>query len=585
MAGLSNSDIARGSGYELDKAIPVNSDENLPQRIAVVAEMNHANQTTALTPTKITSRQQSAALYGWGSPMDMAIRILFPSNGGGLDGVDVYAYPVVEAGSAAANKQSITASGTATANVTHTLLICGRAFLEGGIYQINIVTGDGPVQIHTKIKNAINAVLGCPVTAADGPNTIVTTTLGSGGTGYVANDLFTISTGTTLATGKVLTVSSGAVLTYSILTGGLGYSIASGVATVATLGSGTGLTINVTVVAVGNTAATANWKGATSEAITIHVLTNGNAAGISYAVAEVTAGSGIADFTAPLASFQSDWNTIVVDGNGILDTVTNAICNSVNGNANTRTGKWDPLVFIPAIYIAGNVTDSTTSSADTVITDAMLNEMTLASGSCPNSLGMPIEAAANYALNFANISANNPNVDIQAIPLPDMPGILPGGANPTQSSSYTLRNALIKQGMSTVIYQAGRYYPQDFVTTYHPIGETPPPFSYCRDIMIDANIRFKFNNMQKAVIENKQIAADDDQVNKPNVVKPKDVKAALVKLANSLASQGLITDAKFMISTISVIINTSNKNRFDISFSYDRSGVVRVISNVATVNV
>jgi len=207
--------------------------------------------------------------------------------------------------------------------------------------------------------------------------------------------------------------------------------------------------------------------------------------------------------------------------------------------------------------------------------------MTIAVGACPASLGLPMEAASNYALNFANISDTSPNIDIQGLPLLDMPGPA-AGVSPLQSSNYTLRNALVKMGISTAIYKDNQYYPQDFITTYHPVGENPPSFMYPRDIIIDLNIRYKFANLQDVVILNKQIARDNDNISAANVVKPKDVKVALIQLANDLVDQGFITDAAFMISTISVVINSVNKNRFDISFSYDRSGVVRVISNVAT---
>jgi phage tail sheath gpL-like len=502
MPGLSNNDIARGSGYELDKGSPVNTAANLKQRIALVAEMNHANQTTPLTPVQVTSRQQVAALAGWGSPADIMARIYFPANGGGLNGVDVWLYPLVESGGATANVQTVTVTGTATANVTHTILIGGRSFLEGGSYNLNILTGDTPTAIATKLKNVINAVLGCPFTGAN----------------------------------------------------------TAGVATL-----------------------TANWRGLSSELLTINILTNGNAAGVAYAVAESAAGSGVPDVNPALALFGNDWNTVVTFSIPLSDTGTNTKINTFNGNANSKTGRYDPLIMKPAIYIAGNVVDSTTSSADTAITDAMKTEMSIASASAPNSLGLPMEAAANYAVNFCNVANNTPNIDMQNVPLPDMPGPLPGSALPTQSNSYSVRNAILAMGMTTVIYSDNQYYPQDFATSYHPVGETPPVFAYPRDIMIDLNIRYKFTNLQKAVIENKQIAGDSDQVNAPNVVKPKDVKAALVGFANDLVAQGLITDAKFMIKSITVIINPTNKNRFDIAFSYNRSGVVRVISNVATV--
>ena len=97
----------------------------------------------------------------------------------------------------------------------------------GGIF-----TGDTPISYSVQI---------------DGVNGIKTSTLGVGGTGYAVDDTFTVNTGTVLATGKVLTVNAGVVLTYSILTSGSGYTVTDGVATTKTSGAGTGLTINITV--------------------------------------------------------------------------------------------------------------------------------------------------------------------------------------------------------------------------------------------------------------------------------------------------------------------------------------------------
>lgn len=592
MPQLPGSDLSRASGYDLQKGTPVNNTLNLQQKIAVVAEMNTANQSTPITPVKITSRAQAAALYGWGSPMDIKMRILFGQKS--LDGIEVWAFPVA-IGSGNANQQVIAVSGTASANVTHTLLIAGRPGLESGNYQLNITNEMTSAQVATLIQNTVNGVLGCPMAAA--PATGIATSIihsGSAGSGIAANDLFTVNnvtTGAVLATGKVLTVSGGAVATYTILTPGFGYAVGTNVATTFTLGTGSGFAIDISTLTTNSASLLANWKGATSEDITVNVLpyaygspASYNAAGLSYAITEIAAGTGTPNLTATLAKFQNTWFTIVDSGWGILNTVTNAYYITANGNANTQSGRYDPLVFKPAIYVVGNVTDSTTSSADTIITEALLNEMTIAVASEPLSLGLPMEAASSYAVNLALIANNTPNIDIQDIPLPDSVDIIPGGANPAQSANYTLRNTLMQSGMTTVIYNNGIYRPQDFVTTYAPLGEYPPAFRYPSDLMKDFNIKFRFDNIRNNVIGNKQIANDNDIVTVPNVVKPKDIVAALTGLANDLVAEGFITNAKKMINSISVVINASNVDRFDISFGYDRSGVARVVSNVATAN-
>jgi hypothetical protein len=76
-------------------------------------------------------------------------------------------------------------------------------------------------------------------------NAIASSSGAAAGTGYVAGDTFTVDTGSTLAHGKVLTVGAlGIVTSYALLTLGAGYAVAT-VATTATSGVGTGLTLNI----------------------------------------------------------------------------------------------------------------------------------------------------------------------------------------------------------------------------------------------------------------------------------------------------------------------------------------------------
>lgn len=538
--------------------------------------MNTANQATPLTPTVITSMKKAAELYGYGSPMYMGLNEII-----GNTNNEVTAFPVIEAGGATAKSDNITVTGTATANVTHTLLIAGKPGTGFGNYDVNIATGDTAATIAGKIETVINETLACPVSGTSSTG-IGGTTLAVGGTGYATNDTFTVNTGSTLATGRVSAQTAGVVTAFTILSFGDGYTVATGVATTATSGSGTGLTINVTSIRQYATTTT-GWKGVSANYVTINVLTNGNDAGISYTITSAAAGTGLSSVQSVLNSFGNTWYTIVVDGFGLRESADKlALYVAHNGNPNTKTGQYDPLIMQPAVYIVGDVTDTDVDTADTVITEGYADELTIAVASAPKSLDLPVVIAARYAVTFSNISANSPNIDIQGLPMTGIAGPLPTDSAPLQSNNYTLRNALVKLGMTTVIFNRNTYYPQDFVTTYAPEGELVPAWKYPRDIMIDLNIRYIFRNLQESLIANKQIANDNDQVTAANVVKPKDIKAALVTMASDLEALGFITNKDSMIASISVTINVNNRNRFDIEFSYERSGVTRVISTVAT---
>jgi hypothetical protein len=79
---------------------------------------------------------------------------------------------------------------------------------------------------------------------------IDTATPDAAGAGYAVGDLFTIAGGSpVLAQGQVVSVNgSGGVTAFDIAAGGSNYSVASGVATTASTGVGSGLTLNITAV-------------------------------------------------------------------------------------------------------------------------------------------------------------------------------------------------------------------------------------------------------------------------------------------------------------------------------------------------
>lgn len=98
------------------------------------------------------------------------------------------------------------------------------------------------------------------------------------GSGYAANDLVQITGagGNYKATLKILTVDgSGAVLTFSIVTAGIGYSVGSGFSTTPITGSGIGLTVNISSVGNTITAWTLTQAGSGYSAASSNVSTTG----------------------------------------------------------------------------------------------------------------------------------------------------------------------------------------------------------------------------------------------------------------------------------------------------------------------
>jgi phage tail sheath gpL-like len=485
--------ISRIVGYMLATGNFNASSPNLPQRIAVLAEANDANQGSLdLNPTQIFSAQAAGQKYGFGSPIYLIARILLPVNGGGVNGIPVWVYPQAKASGATSKIIQITPSGVATKNGTHTLVVAGREGLDGKFYDININVGDTTADITAKISDALNNILGCPFIGTD--------------TDYAATCI-------------------------------------------------------------------SKWSGLTADGLSISVDKGDVDLGINYTITTTQAGIGTPSVQSQLDAFGNDWNTLVVNSYGAVNSVMNAL-EAFNGKPDpvNPTGRYRGIIMKPFIALTGSVSDDPSS-----ITDSRSGEVTIAICPAPNSTGLAMEAAANVCVKFANVSQNTPHLDIAGQDYPDMP-------TPTSIGSmadYDNRDAIVQKGCSTVDFVAGKYVMQDFVTTYHPIGEIPPQFRYCRNIMLDLNVRFAYYLLEQINVVDHAIASDADIVSVDNVIKPKQWIQILNGLADDLSARSLIVDPAFMKASINVNLSTSNPDRLETFFKYKRSGFVRIASTTA----
>ena len=481
--------ISQVVGYKIGK-FSSNNTPNLPQRIAILAEANTANQADlVLDPIEITTAKQAGTLFGYGSPIHMAMRILRPVSGSGVGGIPTVIYPQAEAVGATAKIFEIVPVGVATANATHTLRIAGRTGLDGVFYTFSVATGDTTGDITAKIEDAVNAVLGCPFSSTS--------------TDYEA------------------------VLT-------------------------------------------SKWAGLTAQDLTLEIDTHGNDAGISYSITETQAGTGTPSIAAALALFGNEWNTVVINTYGTNTNIMDAL-EAFNGipDPNTPTGRYSGIIMKPFFAFTGSVAEDPSS-----ITDTRSEEVTIVICPAPLSLGHPLEAAANAAALYAPQAQNTPHLDISSRYYPDMPTPEAIGS----MSDYLTRDAIVKKGCSTVELVAGRYRMADFVTTYHPDGETPPQFRYVRNLTIDWNIRYKYYLLEQINVVGKTIATDAAVISVSGVIKPIQWNQIIRQLALDLESIGLIARAIFMQDSIVVGISTTNPDRLESFFRYERTSYARISS-------
>lgn len=166
----------------------------LPQRLAVVGQGSSIS-TYATTKRQVTSALEAATLYGFGSPIHLAVLQLFPVNGDGVGTIPVTIYPLVDDGSGAASTGDITPSGAATEAAAYQVSV-NNILSESFVISV----GDSVATIITAATAAINATLEMPVIATDAtPGTSTEVGLASKWKGTSANDIFVDVVGSTTA--------------------------------------------------------------------------------------------------------------------------------------------------------------------------------------------------------------------------------------------------------------------------------------------------------------------------------------------------------------------------------------------------
>lgn len=176
---------SRVSGYRIRKGFFDIESPNLPQQILVIGVPNTANASTVdyTKMTEVVSAREAGELFGYGSPIHQAMRILRPISGDGVGGIPTFVLPLENSGTAASFE--ITVSGTPTKSGTHNLVLNGRSSIDGYAYSFNIDLEDTPTDIALSIADAVNGNIYSPFTATAATTKV---TLATKYKGVVAKD-------------------------------------------------------------------------------------------------------------------------------------------------------------------------------------------------------------------------------------------------------------------------------------------------------------------------------------------------------------------------------------------------------------
>lgn len=162
----------------------------LPQRIAVIGQ-GSTSAVYATTKIQLSSAIEVASLFGWGSPLHLASKQLFPVNGDGVGTIPVTFYPLEDDGSGVAAAGNITPGGTQTEAAAYKVRINNIDSEE-----FVIAASATVATIVTTMTAAINAVLDVPVIAVDGTTKVDFTSKWKGAS---ANDIYVEIVGSTTA--------------------------------------------------------------------------------------------------------------------------------------------------------------------------------------------------------------------------------------------------------------------------------------------------------------------------------------------------------------------------------------------------
>lgn len=330
--------------------------------------------------------------------------------------------------------------------------------------------------------------------------------------------------------------------------------------------------------ALGVVTFTSKWKGATSAELHIAFDLGLKTAGISYSQTATSNGAGLVDLASTLALFGDDWNTIVINTYG---TAQFDALESFNGvpNDTTPTGRYAGLLYKPFVAFFGTKEFEKDELATLTDASGRIDQVTHVACPIPNSKNLSYEGAADIVLRTSVVMQNTPHLDVANTSSIDI--VVPTDGNIGDMKDYNNRDFLLKKGCSTVLLKNGAYVTQDLVTTYHPDGEIPLQYNYVRNINLDFNVAYKYRLLEQLYLTDKTIVSDDQLVTVANCIKPIEWKAVVYGLFDQLAEEGLITDPEFSKASVVVNISTINPNRFETTFSYKRTGTVRIASTTA----
>lgn len=261
-------------------------------------------------------------------------------------------------------------------------------------------------------------------------------------------------------------------------------------------------------------------------------------AGVTYAIAQTVQGSGNPDIMDALGLLGDRWLTDIA-------TPWRDSAN-LNGLRDFTTGQWSGMVMKDVMAYHG-LPGSYGAASTFLGTRNHLAECFMPTVTSPTPA---FTWAAVIAAVCAFEATQDPARPLQTVLLP---GILP--PPPEDRLDDTERNLmlLVDGGSTFTVDAAGQVRIEYLRTTYKETANGAPDATFrdVEDVANAAYIRYAHRVTLNREFPRHKLADDvDDIEGRPNVARPKDVKAALVRLGERLLSGGHITDLEFYKSSL-----------------------------------
>lgn len=597
--------IASGTGIKTNNAQFAQLPSVLPVSIALLGQhatgvLPAANGFEYDKPRTITSAEDAADIFGFGSPIHIAARVLYNSKQS-IANILLDVFPIKESDTGKSK-------GTLTLDVNptdaDTMTVDSKVYtfeatltnVDGNILigatkeatQANIVAAfDLSGQPGIQYAAAMTAHPTVDIAAFVADNSILTAkNSGVAGDTIVTTETFTGVTnvfdaatlGTTQAGAN--TTSAGSVAFVGTQTQNANYTLTIGSERIPfTLVKDTTATEAATLVkalidglarlpvTAGTIAAdsiplTARWAGITGDEIGIEI--SGLFQGIAITPTAMSGGAGSPTVAGALENFQERYTVVI-----------NQFDDAANLNALEVKNEvfWTALESRPFVaYYGSKETDATLVIVDT---DARLNERTNSKFPIPGSPSVHIEIASSAAAVVAITSNGNPPKPYyEAIVF----GVLPGDASVVQWT-YAERDLINKGGSSTSFFDDGVIRIGDLLTTFHPAGVENPGFRYNVDIsklqLILTDLRKLF---QGEKWQGKILVPDDAAVTNPEARKPNSAKGHVFGLIDVWGELAVIADVEFSKDNTQTEIDPTNANRLNVVVPVILSGAARIRS-------